>query len=78
MRKKIMVGLLGMILSSCASVPRFPYHFYYYDSLSKSLIGDKMSDDLPMNACDSTIFEHQCIVMKKSDFEQLYQDYLER
>ena len=79
----ILIVLAGM-LSSCATelvsgVNVFPYKFYYLDVPSSSLLGPAAVNDLPISTCqDPKVAGHNCVVMLKSDFQLLYQDYMEK
>lgn len=75
----ILIVLLGILSNGCSTVPTFRYRFYYVDIPTSTLLGATAKDDLPLSNCqDPKIVGHACVVMFKSDFKQLYQDYLEK
>lgn len=76
MKIKTMAALIGF-LSACASNPVFPYRFYYLDLDRHAMLGAQESDDISLDYCGSIKPEHACVVMKKDDFENLYQNNLE-
>ena len=75
-RLAIICLVLNGIISGCAcQVPKFNYHFYYADH--DKLLGDKPEHDLSYSVCQPEKDNHPCVVMLKSDFKALYQEYLE-
>ena len=77
MKLLILVGLIG-IFSGCASPTIFPYRFYYLDLNKKVLLGNEEKNDLSLEACSSAEFNHNCVVVLKPEFINLYRGYLEK
>jgi hypothetical protein len=78
--KSFSIGLiLGVVLVGCVSVS-FPYRWYYpsLNSYEGTLLGDKPSNDLDASQCARNgNGGYGCIVMLKSEFKAMYNDYLE-
>lgn len=73
--KKILLILTALIGSSCATpVKTFPYHWYYLDP--SGALGAEPNQDFPLSLCLPLNGNHPCVLMLKSDFERMYQEYL--
>lgn len=72
----ILVALSGINCSSIKPVPTFPYKFYYLNQ--SSLIGPTEVDDRQLSDCVPNGIFHTCVVMFKTEFERMYQNYLEK
>jgi hypothetical protein len=77
MNRNFISGLfLGCLLAGCVSA-QFKYPWYYVDSTGP-LIGQSSKDDLPASTCTKdSQGNHNCVVMKKTDFEAMVQDYMD-
>ena len=75
---RFLYGFFAGLLLVLGCGAGFPYKWFYIDLDSKTLVGEKPSDDLPISICNKDLQgEKTCVALKKETFKALYLDYLD-